>query len=58
VEDELTGEGGLRVVSGQLTIGSSSGSSVSVSAGQCLIEAEPGEGDHPIIGALASGPCP
>lgn len=51
--------GGLRVVSGQLTISSTAASSpVQVNAGQCLLPDPLTSGEHPILGLLTAGDCP
>ena len=49
--------GGLAVRSGSLSI-SSNDASVSVAAGQCLVNvASPEPGSHPVLGSLAAGAC-
>jgi hypothetical protein len=50
-------EGGIRVVSGELSLASSGGEEVVVTEGSCLVGGEPEEGDHPLIGAFAEGSC-
>ncbi len=54
-EDEF--EGGIRVVSGELSVASDEGGEVVVAEGQCLIGSEPEEGEHPFIGSFAEGNC-
>jgi hypothetical protein len=52
-------DGGLRVTAGTLSISSTAASEpVVVEANQCLLSAEPAPDAHPLLGALAVGPCP
>ena len=57
VDAEGEFEGGIRVVSGELSVSSDEGGEVVVAEGQCLIGVEPEEGDHPLIGSFAEGSC-
>ena len=51
--------GGLRAVAGTIEIAATkAGVSLSVPAGQCLVEDLVTDGEHPIIGALAAAACP
>lgn len=52
-------DGGLRVTAGTLAISSTAvAEPVVVEANQCLLSAEPAPDAHPLLGALAVGPCP
>lgn len=58
--DPVTGTGGgLKLTAGKLTLSSSAApqSTVTVAAGQCLVNVEPAPGAHPILGNLAAASC-
>lgn len=49
--------GGVRVVSGQLSLSNDTGDEVVVDEERCLIASEPEEDDHPLIGSYAESGC-
>lgn len=49
--------GGIRVLSGQLSLSNDDGDEVVVDEGWCLIASEPEEDDHPLIGSFAESAC-
>jgi len=52
-------EGGIRVVSGSFSLGSSKvAMPVTASAGQCIVGVEPPPGSHPLLGGLKVVACP
>ena len=58
VEATAEHSGGIRVVSGELSLASeSAGEAVVVAEGLCLVEREPEQGDHPLIGSFAEASC-
>jgi hypothetical protein len=58
-EDKAAHEGGLRLLSGKLTLSSSKvAMPFTLEAGQCLSGREPAPGEHPVLGAFKAGTCP
>jgi hypothetical protein len=52
-------EGGIRVVSGQFSLGSNKvAMPVTAAAGQCIVGTEPPTGSHPLLGGLKVVACP
>lgn len=50
--------GGIRVDSGELSISAGEAErEVTVDEGECLVERDPEEGDHPFVGAFRAGDC-
>ena len=52
-------EGGLKLVAGKLSIGSTKAAApVVVNAGQCLVANQAQPGQHPVINAFKAADCP
>ena len=50
--------GALRVASGRLTVSATTAETLIVEAGQCLLESDVVDGEHPALGAYEAGACP
>jgi hypothetical protein len=58
-EDASGNEGGIRVVSGKVSLASSKAAApVTAVAGQCLVSGPAGAGEHPVLGTLQVKTCP
>lgn len=53
-----TQSGALRVVSGRLSLSVTGAEPVVVEAGQCLLDSEVVDGEHPALGGMEAGACP
>ncbi len=58
IDGDETQDGALRVVSGHLRLTATGATPIDVEAGECLLSSDVEEGEHPSLGALASGACP
>jgi hypothetical protein len=57
-DDDLTGEGQVKIAAGKLVIGSSKlPNAVTASAGQCITSKEVAPGAHPVLGSIAVTSC-
>jgi hypothetical protein len=58
IDGDETHDGALRVTSGRLRLSATGATPIDVEAGECLVDSEVEEGEHPSLGGLASGACP
>lgn len=58
IDGDETHDGAFRVTSGHLRLTATGATPIDVAAGECLVDSEVEDGEHPALGGLASGACP